>query len=139
MTAAYDDAVDVLVLAVHCTTNKVIIEKSWGEQYLFKKSFVFWHSAPTLNLGSTESTCIVLPNDSIFQYSVVAIFTVKNLCFMSTLLKETKSLKKWVKIVGNYHLVKYNMLIGYLVENSLLIITEKSSIIFSQTCRAISI
>ena len=36
----------------------------------------------------------------------------------------------WVKIVGDYHLVKYNMLIGHLVENSLLIITEKSSLIF---------
>ena len=47
--------------------------------------------------------------------------------------------KKWVKIVGNYHLFKYNMLIGYLVENSLFIITNKSSIIFSQIYRAISI
>ena len=73
------------------------------------------------------------------QYSIVAILTMKNLCLMSTLLKETKSLKKWVKIVGNYHLVKYNILICYLVENSLLIITEKSSLIFSQTFRAISI
>ena len=45
---------------------------------------------------------------------------------MSTLLKEPESLKKkWVKIVGNNHLVKYNMLIGYLVENNSLIITEK--------------
>ena len=37
---------------------------------------------------------------------------------LELILKETKSLKKWVKIVGNYHLVKYNILIGYLVENS---------------------
>ena len=59
---------------------------------------------------------------------------------MLTLLKEPKSLKKsWFKIIGNYYLVKYNILIGYLVENSLLIITEKPSIMFSQTCRAISI
>ena len=80
----------------------------------------FWQSAPALNLGSTEITCIVLPNDSIlcldsqimiFQHSVLAISQFKDLCFMSTLLKETKSLKKWVKIVGNYHLVKYNILI----------------------------
>ena len=27
--------------------------------------------------------------------------------------------KSWFDIVGNYHLVKYNILIGYLVENSL--------------------
>ena len=47
--------------------------------------------------------------------------------------------KKWVKIVGNYYLFKCNMLIGYLVENSLLIITNKSSLLFSQTHRAISI
>ena len=59
---------------------------------------------------------------------------------MYNFLKEPKSLKKkWVKIVGNYHLVKYNMLIGYLIENNLQIITEKSSLLFSQTCRAISI
>ena len=30
----------------------------------------------------------------------------------------------WVKIVGNYHLVKYNMLTGYLAEISFLIITK---------------
>ena len=47
--------------------------------------------------------------------------------------------KSWFKIESNYHLVKYNILIGYLVENSLLIITEKTSIIFWQTCRAITI
>ena len=49
--------------------------------YLEKKSG-FWQSAPALNLGSTESSCIVLPNDSIlcldsqimiFQYSVLAV------------------------------------------------------------------
>ena len=45
--------------------------------------------------------------------------------------------KKWIKIVGNYQLVKYNILIGYLVKNSLLIITKKSPLIFSQTHRAI--
>ena len=41
-----------------------------------------WQNAPALNLGSTESTCIVLPNDTIlchnsqimiFQYSILAI------------------------------------------------------------------
>ena len=70
---------------------------------------------------------------------VLAISQFKDLCFMSTLLKEPNSYKSWFRIVGNYHLVKYNILIGYLVENSLLIITEKPSIIFSQTHRAISI
>ena len=75
----------------------------------------------------------------IFQCLVLAISQFKDLCFMSTLLNETKSLKKWVKIVGNYHLVMYNIQIGYSVENSLMIITEKSSLLFSQTRRIISI
>ena len=106
MTAAYDDAVDVLVLAVHCTTNKVIIEKSCGEQYLFKKSFVFWHSAPTLNLGSTESTFIVLPNGSIlclqsqimiFPYSILAISQRKIYAYLWTLNEDInqRNLKIW--------------------------------------------
>ena len=43
-----------------------------------------------------------------------------------TLLKEPKSYKEsWFKIVGNYQLVKYNILIGYLFKNGILIITEK--------------
>ena len=54
-------------------------------------------------------------------------------------LRDELTVKKWVKIVDNYHLVKNNMLIGYLVEISLLIIAEKSSLIYSKTDRAISI
>ena len=51
---------------------------------------------------------------------------------MLTLQKEHKSKKKgWFKIVVNHHLLKYNILIGYLLENRVLIITEKPSIIFS--------
>ena len=58
---------------------------------------------------------------------------------MYDFLKESKSFKKCVKFAGNYHIVKYNMLIEYLVEINLLIITEKTSLIFSQIYRAISI
>ena len=52
----------------------------------------FWQSALALNLSSTESACIVLPNDSIlcldseimiFQYSVLA----QSFSFRYTLLK----------------------------------------------------
>ena len=74
---------------------------------------------------------------SILYDLVIPLF---NVWFMLILLKEPKSLKKsWFKIVVNYHLVTYNILIGHLVDNSLLKITEKPSLIFSQTCRAISI
>ena len=46
---------------------------------------------------------------------------------MLTLQKEHKSKKKgWFKIVVNHHLLKYNILIGYLDENSLLIIRDHS-------------
>ena len=45
----------------------------------------------------------------------------------------------WVKIVGNDHLVNYTLLIGYLVAKNLFIITKKSSLMFSQTYRAIFI
>jgi hypothetical protein len=64
-------------------------------------------------------------------------FTMKNLCFMSTLLKEIKYFLNWLNIVGINHLVKQNIQSKYLFDNSFLIITEKSSLIFLQTYRAI--
>ena len=75
----------------------------------------------------------------IFQYSVLAIWQLKVQALDIICLSIINLLKKWVKIVGNDHLVKYTMLIGYLVEKNLLVITEKFSLIFTETYRAISI
>ena len=65
-----------------------------------------------------ESTCIVgrivLQNWQHFltclsnQYQIEHFDNEKKSCFMSNLLKKTKSFKKWVNILGIYHLRQYN-------------------------------
>ena len=62
---------------------------------------------------------------------------MKNLCSMSTLLKEIKFFKNWLNIIDINHLVKQNIQIRYSFDNMSLINTEKSSLIFLQTHRAI--
>ena len=56
---------------------------------------------------------------------------------MSTLLKEIKFFKNWLNIIDINHLVKQNIQIRYSFDNMSLINTEKSSLIFLQTQRAI--
>ena len=55
---------------------------------------------------------------------------MKCFSFSYTLLKKNKSLKKWVNNVGINQFFKYNIPVGYLFENSILIITEKYTLIF---------
>ena len=62
---------------------------------------------------------------------------MKNLCSMSTLLKEIKFFKNWLNIIDINHLVKQNIQIRYSFDNMSLINTKKSSLIFLQTHRAI--
>ena len=73
---------------------------------------------------------------SFFNMSLCNL-TKKNLCSMSTLPKEIKSFQNWLNIIGINHLVRQNIKIRYSFDNSSLINTEKSSLIFLQTHRAI--
>ena len=66
-----------------------------------------------------------------FKLNILRNFTIKCFSFNYTLLKENKSLKKR----GN---MKYNIPVGFSFDNNILIITEKFTLIFWKTCRAIS-
>ena len=96
------------------------------------------------NLGSSET---LLCNDSIlcldcyfiaFKFNILRNFTIKCFSFSYTLLKENKSLKEWVNSVGINPFMKYNIPVGFSFDNNILIITEKFTLIFWKTCRAIS-
>lgn len=116
----------------------------WQLPLSLERKSGFGQNVAAQNLGSSET---LLCNDSILcldcyfialKFNILRNFTIKCFSFSYTLLKENKSLKKWVNSVGINPFMKYNIPVGFSFDNNILIITEKFTLIFWKTCRAIS-
>ena len=110
--------------------------------FIGKKTWI-WAECSSPKLGQLRNTTLQWQHFVswllfAFKFNILRNFTIKCFSFSYTLLKENKSLKEWVNSVGINPFMKYNIPVGFSFDNNILIITEKFTLIFWKTCRAIS-